>query len=85
MKPVTRKDIIIIIGPTVARENVIVYNVKNEDEVIEKFFQIIEDEDPDVFIGYNIYGFDYDYIDTRLIDVENLGKILAGHTKTNVQ
>ena len=78
MKPVTRKDIIIIIGPTVARENVIVYNVKNEDEVIEKFFQLIEEEDPDVFIGYNIYGFDYDYIDTRLIDVgkswKNIGR-----------
>ena len=73
MKPETQKDIIIIIGPTVPRENVIVYNVKNEDEVIDKFFDLIVEEDPDVFIGYNIYGFDYDYIDTRLIDV---GKVL---------
>ena len=78
MKPKTRKDIIIIIGPTVPRENVIVYNVKNEDEVIDKFFDLIVEEDPDVFIGYNIYGFDYDYIDTRLIDVgkswKNVGR-----------
>lgn len=66
MKPETRKDYVIIIGPTVPQKNVITYNVETEQEVIEKFFELIEKEDPDVFIGYNIFGFDYDYLDARI-------------------
>lgn len=66
MKPETRKDYVIIIGPSEPQENVITFNVTTEDEVIDKFFEIIEIEDPDVFIGYNIFGFDYDYLNARI-------------------
>jgi DNA polymerase elongation subunit (family B) len=80
MKPETRKDIVIIIGPTEPIKNVITYNVETEMEVLEKFFDVIEEEDPDVFIGYNIFGFDYDYINARLIDVacdwRNVGRLI---------
>ena len=38
----------------------------NELELIRKFFQIIGSEDPDVITGYNIYGFDFNYIVERL-------------------
>lgn len=80
MKPETKKDYIIIIGPTVPVEGVITYNVETEMEVLEKFFDIIEIEDPDVFIGYNIFGFDYDYINARLLDVacewRNVGRLI---------
>lgn len=69
MKPETKKDIMIIIGPTQKVENVKIYYVNNEYEVIDKFFELIIKEDPDVLIGYNIFGFDYDYIDTRLLMV----------------
>lgn len=80
MKPETKKDYIIIIGPTEPVEGVEIYVVNNELEVIEKFFDIIEQEDPDVFIGYNIFGFDYEYIHVRLTDVacewRNIGRLL---------
>ena len=80
MKPETKKDYIIIIGPSEPLDDVITYNVETEMEVIEKFFDIIELEDPDVFIGYNIFGFDYDYINARLVDVacewRNVGRLL---------
>ena len=66
MKPETRKDYVIIIGPTEPQEGVIIYNVETEQQVIEKFFELIQEEDPDVFIGYNIFGFDYDYLDARI-------------------
>lgn len=80
MKPESKKDYIVIIGPSEPIDNVITYNVETEMEVLEKFFDIIELEDPDVFIGYNIFGFDYDYINARLVDVacewRNVGRLL---------
>lgn len=80
MKPETRKDYVIIIGPTVPQKDVITYNVETEQQVIEKFFELIEKEDPDVFIGYNIFGFDYDYLDARIKgdgkEWPNIGRLL---------
>ncbi len=80
MKEDTRKDIIIIIGPTEPLENVITYNVETEDELIQKFFDLVKEEDPDVFIGYNIFGFDYDYLDARILtsgqEWDNIGRLL---------
>lgn len=38
----------------------------SECDILDKFFSIINDKDPDVIIGYNIYGFDFDYIISRL-------------------
>ena len=38
----------------------------NELELIRRFFEIIGSEDPDVITGYNIYGFDFNYIVERL-------------------
>ncbi len=73
-----RKDYIIIIGDTLPAEKVdcpsaregklIIINVENEEQVLQRFFEIVEYEDPDVFIGYNIYGFDFDYMDARILD-----------------
>jgi len=89
MKPESKKDYIIIIGPSEPLDDVITYNVETEMEVLEKFFDIIEVEDPDVFIGYNIFGFDYDYINARLVDVacewRNVGRLLElGCTMKNM-
>jgi DNA polymerase elongation subunit (family B) len=39
---------------------------KAELEAIERFAQIIRDYDPDIITGYNIFGYDYPYIDARL-------------------
>lgn len=79
LKPETKKDIMIIIGPTKKVEGVETHYVNDEIEVIEKFYEIVEREDPDVFIGYNIFGFDYDYMNTRLQDVglswKNIGRL----------
>jgi len=80
MKENTRKDIVIIIGPSEPLENVVTYNVENEDELIQKFFDIVKEEDPDVFIGYNIFGFDYDYLDARILtsgqEWDNIGRLI---------
>jgi len=83
-----RKDIIIIIGPSQSALEIDpsgkleIYNVNNEEEVFEKFFDLIRDYDPDVFIGYNIYGFDLDYMDARILDQgdswPNLSRLTEG-------
>lgn len=78
MDPSTRKDIIIIIGPAKDAKEIdpsgklIVYSVEDEDEVFEKFYDLIKEYDPDVFTGYNIYGFDLDYMDARILDQGDL-------------
>jgi len=80
MHPETRKDYVIIVGPSHPQENVITYNVETEKEVIDKFFEIIHLEDPDIFIGYNIFGFDYSYLDARIKgdgnEWPNVGRLL---------
>ena len=38
----------------------------SELDLIRKFFEIIGSENPDVITGYNIYGFDFNYIVERL-------------------
>ena len=63
------KNIVVIIGHTIVIEDVIIYRVKDELEVFDKFFELVEEYNPDIFIGYNIFGFDYDYMDARLTDV----------------
>jgi len=78
--PKSRKDVIIIMGLTNPIDGVITYRVDDEIQVIEKFFDVVEEYDPDVFIGYNIFGFDFDYIDARLTDIgmewRNVGRLL---------
>ena len=42
-----------------------VETVKNESEIIERFVEIIQKEDPDLLIGYNSDNFDFPYIKDR--------------------
>jgi DNA polymerase elongation subunit (family B) len=35
---------------------------QNEWQLIQEFGSVIKDEDPDIITGYNIFGFDFDYI-----------------------
>ena len=79
MESKTRKNYVIVMGYTFPVEDCEIIQVKDEIEVIEKFFDLVEKHDPDVFIGYNIFGFDYDYMDARLKDVgkdwRNIGRL----------
>ena len=55
---------------------------KNECELIDSFFGLIRTEDPDIITGYNIYGFDLDYIICRqqlwLRDIPDLSRASQG-------
>ena len=80
MKPETKKDIVIVIGYCEDIEGVKVVKVEDEDSLIEAFYKEIEEFDPDITIGYNIFSFDFPYFDSRIKDVgktwKNIGRLL---------
>ena len=39
--------------------------VKTEEDILMKWQELIQKEDPDVIIGYNIFGFDYEFMFRR--------------------
>ena len=47
-------------------EDVIVRSFKKEQDLLLEFQKIIQEEDPDILTGYNIYGFDEKYIYGRV-------------------
>lgn len=47
-------------------QNVTVIKVKTEIELIEGMCDLINKEDPEIIIGYNIFGFDNPYLDARI-------------------
>lgn len=40
--------------------------LSNENELLKRFFEIINEYDPDIMTGYNITSFDFPYIEERL-------------------
>ena len=60
-------------------DDVTVISFDNEKDVLLEFQRIIQEEDPDIMTGYNIYGFDEKYISGRAkinkIDRDDFGFI----------
>lgn len=70
-QPETRKRYGVIIGkcnaiPECDLSNCKIYCVKSEYELVKKFNDIIQECDPEIITGYNIFKFDYPYLDHRL-------------------
>lgn len=67
-RPETRVRYGIIIGPCeqVPLPNTTIISVNSELEMVQAFADIIKLTDPEIVTGYNILGFDYPYLDTRL-------------------
>lgn len=80
LKPETVENYFIIIGPCRKSPDTTVISVKNEIELIEKFFDLIIEKDPEIIIGYNIFGFDFPYINQRIQDAgekwKNVGRTI---------
>jgi DNA polymerase elongation subunit (family B) len=59
-----------IINPTNEPENeIIVRSFDTEKQLISEWFKMIRTYDPDIITGYNINGFDYEYILRRMIEL----------------
>jgi DNA polymerase elongation subunit (family B) len=67
---------ILSIGGCEDINDVNIVHCKNEKELIIKFVKIINKLNPDVITGYNIFGFDYQYIYKRALEL-NIQKELC--------
>jgi DNA polymerase delta subunit 1 len=61
----THKKIVVVLGETDPIQDTELIVCRSEAEVLRKWFKLIEQEDPDMLIGYNIDGFDWKYIHVR--------------------
>jgi len=59
------KKHIITLGTCDAIDGVEVVSVNSERELLIEWAKLIQKEDPDFLVGYNIFGFDDDYLYTR--------------------
>lgn len=50
---------------TLAKENITTYMFASEIDLLENFIKIINDERPNIMTGYNIFGFDIEYLIKR--------------------
>lgn len=62
----------------VPKEGEVVVRTKDADETLLSLFKCIQDEDPDIILGHNIYGWDNCFIDAKMsflaIDVPNFSR-----------
>lgn len=59
--PVRQKNLLSLFNP-LDIDDITVIRCKTEKALLLRFVSLIQDEDPDVFIGYNIMKFDWNYL-----------------------
>ena len=55
----------LVVGSCDAVDGAVIDTVKTERELLLKWTELIKKEDPDIIIGYNIFGFDYEFMFRR--------------------
>ncbi len=89
-KPETRRRYGIVIGdcnniPEEKLAHCEIISVKSEYEMVKAFGDVIMKTDPEVITGYNIFGFDYPYLDhrikRRMQEWPAMGRIIAEPSK----
>jgi len=55
----------LVLGSCDPVEGAIIESTKTESELLLKWAELIQSENPDIIIGYNIFGFDYDFMFRR--------------------
>lgn len=64
-------------------DGVDVIQCKNEKELLLNWKQMIMDKNPDILTGYNIFGFDFKYIQDRCLELNMLELFLSDFGKSN--
>lgn len=64
------KEIIFVVGGCSKIEGAKVYSFETEEELLLAWKDFIQQYDPDILIGYNIFGFDYDFMYNRALELE---------------
>jgi DNA polymerase elongation subunit (family B) len=55
----------LVVGPCDAVEGAVIESAPTEKDVILQWTELIQKENPDIIIGYNIFGFDYEFMFQR--------------------
>jgi DNA polymerase elongation subunit (family B) len=55
----------LVLGSCAPVEGAVIESVVNETELLTKWTDLIQQENPDIIIGYNIFGFDYEFMFQR--------------------
>jgi DNA polymerase elongation subunit (family B) len=66
----------VVLGSCDPVAGVVVESVKTEREVLLRWANIIQTENPDIIIGYNIFGFDYEFLFRRAQEVGCVGEFM---------
>lgn len=81
----SRKKYVFVLGDSDPVEGAEVICVDTEVEMIEAFCKLIIDLDPEIISGYNIFAYDYPYLDnrlkTKLKDWMPMGRIMNKKTE----
>ena len=59
------KNHCIVVGSCDPVENAEIVSVNSEKDLLTTWTELIQQEDPDIIIGYNIFGFDYEFMFRR--------------------
>lgn len=55
----------VVLGTCDAVESAVIEPMETEREVLVRWAELIQEENPDIIIGYNIFGFDYEFLFRR--------------------
>jgi DNA polymerase elongation subunit (family B) len=84
-KPESRKKYVYVLGDSDPVEGAEVICVNTEIELIKRFSKLIIDLDPEIISGYNIFAYDYPYLENRLKtkmeDWPSMGRLLNKNTE----
>jgi DNA polymerase elongation subunit (family B) len=89
-QPETRKRYGIVIGncneiPPDKLANCTLISVNSEQAMVEAFGKVVTETDPEVVTGYNIFGFDYPYLNHRVLRRLNtwpvMGRLIGEKSK----
>ena len=58
-------------------KNVEIQSVTNEADILCEWAKLIQEEDPDIIIGYNIFGFDYQFMYKRAMELRVTEQFLS--------
>jgi DNA polymerase delta subunit 1 len=83
--PETTRRVCLMIDPEEKVVHPDVISLKNEKELLLKFIHCIREMDPDLISGYNIFGYDYDYLIDRFkiynLEIPASGRLLTSNSK----
>lgn len=65
-RPETRQKHLLVVGPCADIPGATVHRFKHEIELIDGLCEMIKKYDPSVLLGYNIFKFDFPYLDARM-------------------